>query len=165
MAITIYMVRTLSMLYHFPLLCPNSFQDYLKRVCTTTYDFHQSYGTNPCFLSIFADYVRVVNYWTGFWQSKIRYILHFFFCSWYIFFYLFVSSFFSFHSRTASRAIRPLLTGTFHFVRKNSRYSEKDAAVVVRQMLKVAAECHLHGLVHRDMKPEVEIERFQCLGN
>ncbi|WVZ62827.1 hypothetical protein U9M48_012527 [Paspalum notatum var. saurae] len=38
--------------------------------------------------------------------------------------------------------------------RKDSRYSEKDAAVVVRQMLKVAAECHLHGLVHRDMKPE-----------
>ncbi|XBJ01104.1 hypothetical protein VPH35_020831 [Triticum aestivum] len=37
---------------------------------------------------------------------------------------------------------------------KDSRYSEKDAAVVVRQMLKVAAECHLHGLVHRDMKPE-----------
>jgi len=51
--------------------------------------------------------VRVVNYWTGFWQKK------------------------------------------------NSRYSEKDAAVVVRQMLKVAAECHLRGLVHRDMKPEV----------
>jgi hypothetical protein len=21
-----------------------------------------------------ADYVRVVNYWTGFWQSKIKYI-------------------------------------------------------------------------------------------
>ncbi|VAI54479.1 unnamed protein product [Triticum turgidum subsp. durum] len=40
------------------------------------------------------------------------------------------------------------------FDRKNSRYSEKDAAVVVRQMLKVAAECHLRGLVHRDMKPE-----------
>ncbi|KAE8771090.1 calcium-dependent protein kinase 16-like [Hordeum vulgare] len=38
--------------------------------------------------------------------------------------------------------------------RKNSRYSEKDDAVVVRQMLKVAAECHLRGLVHRDMKPE-----------
>ncbi|CAH2043042.1 unnamed protein product [Thlaspi arvense] len=37
---------------------------------------------------------------------------------------------------------------------KDSRYSEKDAAVVVRQMLKVAGECHLHGLVHRDMKPE-----------
>ncbi|XP_042373132.1 calcium-dependent protein kinase 18-like isoform X1 [Zingiber officinale] len=38
--------------------------------------------------------------------------------------------------------------------KKDSHYSEKDAAVVVRQMLKVAAECHLHGLVHRDMKPE-----------
>ncbi|KAL3844982.1 hypothetical protein ACJIZ3_002385 [Penstemon smallii] len=36
----------------------------------------------------------------------------------------------------------------------DSRYTEKDAAIVVRQMLKVAAECHLHGLVHRDMKPE-----------
>ncbi|KAM3394491.1 calcium-dependent protein kinase 28 isoform X1 [Capsicum galapagoense] len=39
-------------------------------------------------------------------------------------------------------------------IRKDSRYTEKDAAIVVRQMLKVAAECHLHGLVHRDMKPE-----------
>ncbi|XP_031110444.1 calcium-dependent protein kinase 16-like isoform X2 [Ipomoea triloba] len=38
--------------------------------------------------------------------------------------------------------------------KKDSRYSEKDAAIVVRQMLKVAAECHLHGMVHRDMKPE-----------
>ncbi|KHG24389.1 Calcium-dependent protein kinase 28 [Gossypium arboreum] len=38
--------------------------------------------------------------------------------------------------------------------KKDSRYSEKDAAFVVRQMLKVAAECHLRGLVHRDMKPE-----------
>ncbi|CAN6855143.1 unnamed protein product [Brassica oleracea] len=38
--------------------------------------------------------------------------------------------------------------------KKDSRYSEKDAAVVVRHMLKVAGECHLHGLVHRDMKPE-----------
>ncbi|XP_031387967.1 calcium-dependent protein kinase 16-like isoform X3 [Punica granatum] len=42
----------------------------------------------------------------------------------------------------------------FLLSRKDSRYTEKDAAVVVRQMLKVAAECHLHGLVHRDMKPE-----------
>ncbi|XP_044983814.1 calcium-dependent protein kinase 4-like [Hordeum vulgare subsp. vulgare] len=40
------------------------------------------------------------------------------------------------------------------FGKKNNRYSEKDDAVVVRQMLKVAAECHLCGLVHRDMKPE-----------
>ncbi|XP_019172026.1 PREDICTED: calcium-dependent protein kinase 18-like [Ipomoea nil] len=38
--------------------------------------------------------------------------------------------------------------------KKDSRYCEKDAAVIVRQMVKVAAECHLHGMVHRDMKPE-----------
>ncbi|KAK4763098.1 hypothetical protein SAY86_008866 [Trapa natans] len=38
--------------------------------------------------------------------------------------------------------------------KKDSRYTEKDAAIVVRQMLKVSAQCHLHGLVHRDMKPE-----------
>ncbi|KAK9713240.1 hypothetical protein RND81_06G013900 [Saponaria officinalis] len=38
--------------------------------------------------------------------------------------------------------------------KKDGRYTEKDAPVVVRQMLKVVAECHLHGLVHRDMKPE-----------
>ncbi|KAG9139640.1 hypothetical protein Leryth_018272, partial [Lithospermum erythrorhizon] len=38
--------------------------------------------------------------------------------------------------------------------KKDSRYTELDAAVIVRQMLKVAAECHLQGLVHRDMKPE-----------
>ncbi|KAI3989034.1 hypothetical protein MKX01_033070 [Papaver californicum] len=38
--------------------------------------------------------------------------------------------------------------------KKDSRYTEKDAAIIVRQMLGVAAECHLNGLVHRDMKPE-----------
>ncbi|XP_057818780.1 calcium-dependent protein kinase 28 isoform X2 [Cryptomeria japonica] len=38
--------------------------------------------------------------------------------------------------------------------KKDSRYSEKDAAKIVRQMLKVAARCHLHGVVHRDLKPE-----------
>uniref|UniRef100_A0ACD5U923 Uncharacterized protein n=1 Tax=Avena sativa TaxID=4498 RepID=A0ACD5U923_AVESA len=47
-----------------------------------------------------------------------------------------------------------LILAILYPYRKDSRYSEKDAAIVVRQMLKVAAECHLHGLVHRDMKPE-----------
>lgn len=48
---------------------------------------------------------------------------------------------------------------SFLFFRKDSRYTEKDAAIVVRQMLKVAAQCHLHGLVHRDMKPEVSTNK------
>lgn len=38
--------------------------------------------------------------------------------------------------------------------KKDVHYSEKDAAIVVRQMLKVAACCHLNGVVHRDLKPE-----------
>ncbi|KAK4773938.1 hypothetical protein SAY87_028957 [Trapa incisa] len=38
--------------------------------------------------------------------------------------------------------------------KKESRYTEMDAAVVVRQMLRVVAECHLQGMVHRDLKPE-----------
>ncbi|KAJ7532156.1 hypothetical protein O6H91_14G074400 [Diphasiastrum complanatum] len=38
--------------------------------------------------------------------------------------------------------------------KKDSRYSEKDAAKIVRQMLNVVARCHLNGVVHRDLKPE-----------
>lgn len=33
----------------------------------------------------------------------------------------------------------------------------------MRQMLKVAAECHLRGLVHRDMKPEVGTVLFDLM--
>ena len=33
-------------------------------------------------------------------------------------------------------------------------YAEKDAAVLVKQMLRVVAECHLNGVIHRDLKPE-----------
>ncbi|KAK2426928.1 calcium-dependent protein kinase [Trifolium repens] len=29
--------------------------------------------------------------------------------------------------------------------KKDNRYTEKDAALVVRRMLKVVAQCHLHG--------------------
>ncbi|KAL8223204.1 hypothetical protein R6Q57_020603 [Mikania cordata] len=48
----------------------------------------------------------------------------------------------------------PQQPGSILNSKKDRCYSEKDAAIIVRQMLKFAAECHLHGLVHRDMKPE-----------
>ncbi|KAJ4841659.1 hypothetical protein Tsubulata_010988 [Turnera subulata] len=42
----------------------------------------------------------------------------------------------------------------FRTARKPVNDQATAGGVVVRQMLKVAAECHLLGLVHRDMKPE-----------
>lgn len=35
-------------------------------------------------------------------------------------------------------------------------YSEDDAKAVIVQILNVVAFCHLQGVVHRDLKPEVE---------
>jgi serine/threonine protein kinase len=43
----------------------------------------------------------------------------------------------------------------YGFCRKDSYYSEKDVARIVRQMLNVASRCHLNGVVHHDMNPEV----------
>lgn len=40
-----------------------------------------------------------------------------------------------------------------HF--RGGRYSEEDAKKIVVQMLSVVAFCHLQGVVHRDLKPEV----------
>ena len=37
----------------------------------------------------------------------------------------------------------------FDRIIKKGKYTEKDAAVLVRQMLKVIAECHLQGIIHR----------------
>ncbi|KAL5664634.1 hypothetical protein ACJX0J_024742, partial [Zea mays] len=34
------------------------------------------------------------------------------------------------------------------------RYNEGDAKIIVEQILKVVAFCHLQGVVHRDLKPE-----------
>eukprot|EP00958_Prasinococcus_capsulatus_P005947 scaffold569_cov408-Prasinococcus_capsulatus_cf.AAC.41 len=42
----------------------------------------------------------------------------------------------------------------FDRIIKKGKYTEKDAAVLVSQMLKVIAECHLQGIIHRDLKPE-----------
>lgn len=38
---------------------------------------------------------------------------------------------------------------------RGGKYSEEDAKVVMIQILSVVAFCHLQGVVHRDLKPEV----------
>jgi len=38
---------------------------------------------------------------------------------------------------------------------RGGRYKEDDAKVIVVQILSVVAFCHLQGVVHRDLKPEV----------
>ena len=42
----------------------------------------------------------------------------------------------------------------FYRIVNKTRYSEKDAAKVVRQMLEVVGACHMKGVIHRDLKPE-----------
>lgn len=39
--------------------------------------------------------------------------------------------------------------------RRGGKYSEDDAKAVMVQILNVVAFCHLQGVVHRDLKPEV----------
>ncbi|KAF3515570.1 hypothetical protein DY000_02063535 [Brassica cretica] len=41
--------------------------------------------------------------------------------------------------------------------RVNGKYSEDDAKAVLIQILNVVAFCHLQGVVHRDLKPEVNL--------
>jgi len=38
---------------------------------------------------------------------------------------------------------------------RGGKYSEEDAKAVMVQILTVVAFCHLQGVVHRDLKPEV----------
>jgi serine/threonine protein kinase len=38
---------------------------------------------------------------------------------------------------------------------RGGKYSEEDAKVVMLQILSVVSFCHLQGVVHRDLKPEV----------
>lgn len=40
---------------------------------------------------------------------------------------------------------------------RGGKYSEDDAKAVMVQILNVVAFCHLQGVVHRDLKPEVSI--------
>lgn len=47
-----------------------------------------------------------------------------------------------------------LTISNFLFCR-GGKYSEEDAKVVMLQILSVVSFCHLQGVVHRDLKPEV----------
>lgn len=38
---------------------------------------------------------------------------------------------------------------------RGGKYTEEDAKTVMIQILNVVAFCHLQGVVHRDLKPEV----------
>jgi serine/threonine protein kinase len=39
---------------------------------------------------------------------------------------------------------------------RGGKYTEDDAKAVMIQIFNVVAFCHLQGVVHRDLKPEVE---------
>lgn len=38
---------------------------------------------------------------------------------------------------------------------RGGRYTEEDAKAILVQILSVVSFCHLQGVVHRDLKPEV----------
>lgn len=44
---------------------------------------------------------------------------------------------------------------TVHSPHRGGKYSEEDAKDVMVQILTAVAFCHLQGVVHRDLKPEV----------
>lgn len=43
----------------------------------------------------------------------------------------------------------------FYYLYRGGKYTEDDAKTVIVQILNVVAFCHLQGVVHRDLKPEV----------
>jgi len=43
---------------------------------------------------------------------------------------------------------------------RGGKYTEEDAKAVMLQILNVVSFCHLQGVVHRDLKPEVHICLF-----
>lgn len=44
---------------------------------------------------------------------------------------------------------------------RGGKYTEDDARAVMIQILNVVAFCHLQGVVHRDLKPEVGYCHFK----
>ena len=47
---------------------------------------------------------------------------------------------------------------------RGGRYTEEDAKAIVVQILSVVSFCHLQGVVHRDLKPEVFTFTFDSNG-
>lgn len=81
-----------------------------------------------------------MNYWTGFYQGRLECFI----------FYVLLAVIFSFSIR--KDCLRPYIA----FVCcRGGRYGEEDAKSIVVQILNVVAFCHLQGVVHRDLKPEV----------
>lgn len=48
---------------------------------------------------------------------------------------------------------------------RGGKYSEEDAKKVMVQILSVVAYCHLQGVVHRDLKPEVIEPNLRCVAS
>jgi serine/threonine protein kinase len=42
----------------------------------------------------------------------------------------------------------------FERLLQKGKYSERDASLVMRQILQAVADCHINGVIHRDLKPE-----------
>lgn len=61
-----------------------------------------------------------------------------------------------FEDRHNIHLVMELCTGgeLFDSIVSRGHYTEKDAAKVVRTMLKVVDHCHKMGVIHRDLKPE-----------
>ena len=51
----------------------------------------------------------------------------------------------------------------FFFCLRGGRYTEEDAKTIIVQILCVVAFCHLQGVVHRDLKPEVFFHELDVL--
>ena len=84
--------------------------------------------------------MKVGNYWTGFYQGRIECFI--------FFVQLAVTSGFTIRKDCLRQYIAL-------FCYRGGRYREEDAKSIVVQILNVVSFCHLQGVVHRDLKPEV----------
>lgn len=59
--------------------------------------------------------------------------------------------------------VNELLTGgeLFERIRKNKKFSEKEAAVIIKDIIEAIQYCHDRNIVHRDLKPENIVYRVE----